>query len=132
MNDQLIKDYQNGKSLAQCSREYRLSIKEIKKILNSNNVHIRTRQEQTVYTNKARAKKINHQYFDELTEEKAYYLGFIAADGNISKRDNEIKIALSSVDHYWLEELRTKMESEREVKKNRLHPKEMNLNRASP
>lgn len=117
MNDQLIKDYQNGKSLAQCSREYRLSVKEIKKILNSNNIHIRTRQEQTVYTNKARAKKINHQYFDELTEEKAYYLGFIAADGSISKRDNEIKIALSSVDHYWLEELRTKMESERKVKK---------------
>lgn len=112
---EIIKGYEAGRSLASLSRESGLSVYKIKKLLESNNIHIRTRFEQTVYTNMERGKKINHNYFDTLSNEKAYYLGFIAADGCVRPNRNEIKIGLSSIDREWLEEFRNKLESEREI-----------------
>jgi len=45
---------------------------------------------------------INHSFFENIdTEHKAYWLGFMYADGNISKRDN--KVILSSTDKIVLE-----------------------------
>lgn len=112
MNNQLIKDYQSGKSLVQCSKDFDIDIKEVRKILTDNNIHIRNRQEQLVYTNESRAYAVNHLYFDELNEEKAYYLGFLAADGCVSKRNNNIHISLSSVDYDWLETFKKAIQSE--------------------
>lgn len=112
---EIIEKYEAGKSLASLSRESGLSVYKIKKLLTENNIHIRTRFEQTVFTNMERGKKINHNYFDELSNEKAYYLGFLAADGCVRPNRNEIKIGLSSIDKTWLEEFRNKLNSEREI-----------------
>lgn len=102
MNDQVIKDYQDGMSINGCCRKYNLTINSVRSILSNNNIHIRNRAEQNIITNKSRAYKLNHAYFDTLDMTKAYYLGFIAADGYISDKRNVIKIALSSVDCYFL------------------------------
>lgn len=111
----IIEKYEAGKSLASLSRESGLSVYKIKKILESNHIHIRTRFEQTIFTNMERGKKINHNYFDELSDEKVYYLGFLAADGCVRPNRNEIKIGLSSIDREWLEDFKNKLESEREI-----------------
>lgn len=117
MNDQdIIKEYANGASLAELSRKSKMSVYKIKQLLNKNNITIRSRFEQAVYTNMSRGKKINHNYFDKLNNEKSYYLGFLAADGCVRPNRNEIKIGLSSIDRKWLEEFRNKLQSERTIK----------------
>lgn len=114
-NQEIIKAYEDGASLASLSRKTGLSTYKIKKILQNNSIKIRTRFEQTVFTNMQRGKKINHNYFDVLNDEKAYYLGFLAADGCVRPNRNEIKIVLSSIDREWLEEFKLKLDSEREI-----------------
>ena len=115
-NQEIIQLYKEGKSLNTLSLKSGLSTYKIKKILTENNIHIRTRSEQTVFTNMERGKKINHNYFDTLNNEKCYYLGFLAADGCVRPNRNEIKIGLSSIDREWLEEFREKLQSERAIK----------------
>lgn len=114
-NQEIIKTYEEGASLASLSRKTGLSVYKIKKILQNNSISIRTRFEQTIFTNMQRGKKINHNYFDVLTYENAYYLGFIAADGCVRPNRNEIKIGLSSIDKEWLKEFKMKLNSEREI-----------------
>ena len=64
---QLVKEYSDGKSLVQCQRDYGLNMREVKKILNQNRIHIRNRNEQNVYSNAARVNgSVNAKYFDEL------------------------------------------------------------------
>ena len=118
MNNLLIKDYIEGKSLIQCSKDYNLSVKNIKKILKESNIHIRNRSEQLIITNQSRGFAINHNYFNILNAENTYYLGFLAADGTIRKNDNEIKIGLSSVDVEWLEEFKDKIKSKHKISSN--------------
>lgn len=50
----------------------------------------------------------DRNYFKEInTEEKAYWLGFIAADGCVSAKMNSIRVDLKSSDAEHLEKLRT-------------------------
>ena len=114
-NQEIIKAYEDGASLASLSRQTGLSTYKIKKILQNNSIKIRTRFEQTIFTNMSRGKQINHNYFDELNNEKVYYLGFLAADGCVRPNRNEIKIGLSAIDREWLEEFKLKLNSEREI-----------------
>lgn len=114
-NQEIIKAYEEGASLASLSRQTGLSTYKIKKILQDNSIKIRTRFEQTILTNMSRGKQINHNYFNDLNDEKTYYLGFLAADGCVRPNRNEIKIGLSSIDREWLEEFKLKLNSEREI-----------------
>jgi len=41
----------------------------------------------------------NRNYFDKVTEESAYWAGFIAADGNIFKHVLRIQLSINDVDH---------------------------------
>lgn len=72
----LLKEYQSGKSLEQISKEHHQNRHRLSKILKEQNVKVINRQ------NKLR---FNENIFDNIdTEEKAYWLGFIFADGTIS------------------------------------------------
>lgn len=115
MNNQLIEDYINGKSLTQCSKDYNIHVDDIKKILNNEHIHIRNRSEQLIITNQSRGFAINHNYFSKLNNENTYYLGFLAADGTVRKNDNEIKIALASIDIEWLEKFKMNLESSHKI-----------------
>jgi len=115
-NQEIIKLYQSGESLAACARACDSTAYKIKKILIENNIKIRSRHDQAVLENMKRGKLINHHYFDILNNENSYYLGFIAANGTVRKQRNAIKIGLSSVDKDFLEEMRQKLQSERKIK----------------
>lgn len=60
--------------------------------------------------------KINSNYFSNQNINMAYIIGFLAADGNISKRDNRIDLELASIDLEILEQIRLELELEREIK----------------
>lgn len=95
----LIEEYLNGSSLAALSRKYNIGSYRIKSLLQKNNITIRSRNEQNKYSPQNQRKYfINDNYLDNIDcEDKAYFLGFLAADGTIQS-DGSIKIALSSVD----------------------------------
>lgn len=62
-----------------------------------------------------------HSYYDEFffdkidTEEKAYWLGFIYADGYVSNH-NEVGIEIKSTDYKHLEKFKNSLKAERNVK----------------
>lgn len=60
--------------------------------------------------------KVNEDYFDTESSNMAYILGFWAADGNVSKRENKLELELSKVDYEILEKIRAEIDCERPVK----------------
>lgn len=61
--------------------------------------------------NKQNECKFNQYVFDNInTEEKAYWLGFVYADGYISNRDNNIEVSLKLSDKNHLEKLKNFLE----------------------
>lgn len=114
---EIIKLYtEEGYSLTKLKEKFNYSSERIKTILRENNVHIRTRSEQTRLTNQQRGKKVDHQYFDCINApEKAWLLGFLAADGTIDSSCNRIKIGLSSIDREILVKIQSMIQSERKI-----------------
>lgn len=108
----IIEEYLNGSSLAALSRKYNISAYRIKSLLQKNNIAIRSRNEQNKYSPQNQRKYcINDNYFDEIDcEDKAYLLGFLAADGTIQP-DGSVKIALSSIDKELLIKIQTVLET---------------------
>ena len=112
----IMKLYQEGKSLSFIANKYNTCGAKIKKILLENNITIRTRAEQNKITNQERGKKVNHNYFDNIdTVQKAWLLGFLAADGSVAEHRNRIKIDLSSIDRTILEKIKNEIEAERDI-----------------
>ena len=103
-------------SISEISRLSGLSTYKVKKALTDNNIPIRSRKEQNALTNKARAKQVNHDYFNIIdTCQKAWLLGFLAADGWVEKERNRINIELSIVDKEILEKIKSELSIESEI-----------------
>lgn len=93
-----------------------VTITQVRKTLLENNIRIRNFSEAATISNQIRRKySVNDNYFDEENPNMAYYLGFIAADGTVSKDGNQIKIGLSSVDKNFLERMREELSIEKEI-----------------
>lgn len=112
----IVNDYLNGNSLMSLERKYHISTYILKKELRALGVHIRSRNEQNKFSpQNQRQYKVNDCFFSQQNETMAYLLGFIAADGCVYAKDNTIKIALSSVDDSFLEDIRIIMGVENPV-----------------
>lgn len=62
---------------------------------------------------------VNQDFFSRIdTEEKAYILGFILADGNINTKNYSIRISLQDSDYKLLEKIREAMKSTHPIKRN--------------
>ena len=86
----IIPKYNQGISLSKLAKEYNTTIQTLSKKLKERGIEIINRQNTT---------KFNENIFDSIdTEEKAYWLGFIFADGYISSRDYGFEISLSIID----------------------------------
>lgn len=92
-------------------KEFHMNDRTVKRLLIENGVKIRNIQEahHTSY-------KMNDQYFSEQGHNQAYIIGFLGADGNISKKDNRVELELFSEDYEILEKIRKELELERPVK----------------
>lgn len=101
--------YLQGNSLNKTKEKFNFrNIKEVKEILLQNNIRIRSRQEQNKYNPQNQGSVENYKCFSpiNLTEEGAYWLGFIAADGTVRKNTNQIKVGLASIDKAHLVKLK--------------------------
>ena len=112
----IVKLYNEGSSLSELSRLFAIDTTVIKSILCEYNIHIRTRGEQTRLTNMKRSKSVDNFYFSNIdTVNKAWVLGFLAADGSIAKERNTISISLSRVDREILEKIKKEIKIERTI-----------------
>lgn len=59
---------------------------------------------------------LNDNYFKDFSNENCYWAGFIAADGNISKKDRKITITLQSRDKIHLETFKNHIKYEGEIR----------------
>lgn len=109
----IIDEYLLGSSMAQLSRKYNINSYRVKKILEENNIQIRNRAAQNKISNSNRAKSVDNNYFSNIdTVNKAWLLGFLAADGWIEKNRNRINLELSSVDKEILEKIKEELKIE--------------------
>lgn len=96
----IIKYYQEKLSAAKISEKLKIDKKTVYRVLNNNNIKTRTLSEAAYkYT-------CNDNFFDVInTEEKAYWLGVLYADGNITNNTVSCKrIFLTSTDKEWVED----------------------------
>jgi hypothetical protein len=106
LQNKIIELYQNGLSEKKIEKEIGVSRPTIRKILKENNIHIRDNTEYRVYS-------VNENYFDIIdTPNKAYTLGFLYADGNVSKEKYNIQLSLQEGDKHILEQISQDMKSE--------------------
>lgn len=114
----LIEQYNNGISLAQLAKNYGTSPYLIRKQLTDNNISIRSQKEQNKYSPQNQRKyQINDNYFKKETENMAYLLGFLAADGSVIERTNILRIALAEVDKEFLEMIMKELGSNYPIRK---------------
>lgn len=89
----IIENYINGESSEIIANKFDINGSTVCRILKRNGVKIRPA------TENKRKYKIVEDFFENIdTEEKAYFLGFVFADGCISKRDSSLTINLHKQD----------------------------------
>lgn len=113
-NEQVvIENYlEKGMGLCSAGKEFGYSQKVVETILKRYGIHKRTyvesKQIQRVYS-------CNDNYFKHQNSEMAYILGFIAADGSVSKKENGIFINLHQKDSEILERIKNATNSTRPI-----------------
>jgi mobile intron protein len=80
---EIIKLYQEGSAANVLRKKFKLQFQDIKTVLTEYNITPRTHRESR------KSYKYNENYFENIdTSEKAYWLGFIYADGFITRKTN--------------------------------------------
>lgn len=101
--EEIITKYKDGKSARQLGFEYSVADVTITSLLNRRGVFIRNR------SNAKRTNQIKEDVFDTITEESAYWIGFLLADGNVyhpPKRSKQLNIGLAAKDWEHLEKFK--------------------------
>lgn len=107
IKQQIVKMYQEGISSEAIAKKYNINASTVCRILKKLNIKLRSSEE-----NK-RKYKINTNFFEKIDNEaKAYFLGFLYADGFVSNNNDnknyyQISICLSSKDRDILEKFST-------------------------
>jgi hypothetical protein len=109
----VIEYYLEGSSAKKIAETINCNVKTVWRILRRNNIKSRSLSEASMkYT-------CNNNFFSVIdTEEKAYWLGALYADGNISKRTSKSgQIFLTSSDKEWVENFMKGIESNNKPRK---------------
>lgn len=103
----LINEYISGKTLDEIANIYHVSPSTVSSLLDENNIKKRP-SGKTIYT-------LDEHYFDVIdTQEKAYIIGLLAADGCVFK--NTITIGLQESDKHILDEINNLLSSNRKLR----------------
>lgn len=93
--------YQNGESLTAICKDLRMDRGALSKNLKNDGLEV---------INYHNLSKFNENYFENIdTEEKAYWLGFLYADGAVGSSNNNIEVSLKSDDYLHLEKLKNSL-----------------------
>lgn len=101
------------KGLLPSGAPYGLTQFMVEKILKEHGIRKRT---YTEAKDGLRKYSVNDDYFKTQSHNMAYILGFLAADGNIAKKENKINLALAESDKEILEKINREIENTRPIK----------------
>jgi intein-encoded DNA endonuclease-like protein len=108
--EDVVRLYQAGKSTPNIAEKYGVSSTAINGILKRRNVELRN------YSQSKMIYGLNVDYFQSIDcEEKSYWLGFLAADGNVTDKA-EIRVTLSAKDSNHLFKFKESVESTHPIK----------------
>ncbi len=108
--DLICKMYVEGQNMTEISKEMDLSISAISRYLDRKGI------EQRKQTDTKRIFSLEHDYFKEIDDEnKAYWLGFIMADGCVSGK-NTFSMSISKIDEKHLEKFKNLVSPDRSLK----------------
>lgn len=116
----IINLYNNGKQQWEIARQINCAQTSVSNILKRQGIKTRIGKK-IIYTD------VNTSFFQSIDNEiSAYFLGFLYADGNISKNHNVMSLKLKSDDQYILEKFRDIMSPSSQIKitKNKNSPNE--------
>lgn len=115
--DKIIYDYTvNRYGLIKTGKQNGIGERIVRKVLLENKIHIRSQSEAAIIANIQRRQfNLNDNYFSSENERMAYLLGFLASDGTIDKKNNRIKVGLSSVDKDFLIMIKKELEYEGDI-----------------
>lgn len=92
----IVKKYMNGESLISLSKKFNVHLRVIKRTLISENIKLRNMSECT------RTYHHNEHIFDVIdNHEKAYWVGFLMGDGNITNNIVQISLSSKDIDHLY-------------------------------
>lgn len=103
--------YQNGVSRTKLKKIYNCSDNAILRVLKKAGLHIRSIQEANISSY-----KLNLNFFRNQSCDLAYFLGFMAADGGVHKKENFIFLELQTSDKEILERINLAIGNSRPVK----------------
>lgn len=87
---EIIKRYQQGESCQTIADSFKVTFNTISNILEKNNIP---------RNNKYKNLNLDENYFEKIDRiDKAYFLGFMLTDGNVSTKENIIRLSLSFKD----------------------------------
>ena len=104
---EVLEQYSCLKNIHKVAEYFNMSISPIKKVLKKNGIDLTNRRYD-----------VNHKYFEKIdNEEKAYWLGFLYADGYIRERKfgNSLELKLSVKDNDHLELFRRCLNSNHKI-----------------
>lgn len=122
IENKVIDNYVNKKyGQLKSGREFGLSATAVKNILLKNNIQVRDLHESICLANQSNDRTRQHyfknpDFFKTENSNMAWILGFLAADGNVSKNGNKIRIELSYVDKEILERIKEIMKIDNPIK----------------
>lgn len=103
--NEIIKEYNQGCSIRSISKKFNVTRENISLLLKINKSEIRFRKI-----------SLNENKFESIdNEEKAYWLGFLYADGSIYEAKNRLEIGLKISDESHLVKLKNFLETDKEV-----------------
>ena len=104
---EVITRYKNGESCQVIADSFKVTFHTISNILEKNNI---------ARDNKYKNINLNENYFEKIdSSDKAYFLGFMLTDGNISLNENTIRLSLSSKDEEILNIFKEKTGNENKI-----------------
>lgn len=96
LENKIINDYKNYLSVKDIVDKYELNRNTIYRILKQNNITRTVSKSKQLYV-------INEKIFEVIdNEEKAYWLGFLFADGYNNTNKNDVRLCISNVDYCHL------------------------------
>ncbi len=104
----IVKRYENGESTHELAERFSVSQRSIWGLLKRRNVQMRDSSEA------GRIYDCDHNYFENIdTEEKAYWLGFLMADGSVKR--NQLWLTLARKDRPHIVDFRESLQSDHPI-----------------
>ena len=115
--DKIIYDYTINKyGLIKTGKNNGVGERIVRRVLLENKIHIRSRGEAAIVSNIQRRQfNVDDNYFSTENSNMAYLLGFLASDGTVDKKNNRIKIGLSSIDKEFLVKIKEELKYEGDI-----------------